>query len=159
MGSHFLCFLPSYSLILQHKMYWLDIIILKSTYHWNLLIDTFIIVIFQINFRGVQLSSKRKSHVNVSLLAEDETSYWCIAFTQKSIQITGTHSNFHRTNTSSSESEILSVVSDSLWPHRLYCPWKSLGQNTGVGSLSLREGNGDPLHYSCLENPMGGGPW
>ena len=75
MGSHFLCFLPSYSLILQHKMYWLYIIILKSTHHWNLLIDTFIVVIFQINFRGVQLSSKRKSHGNVSLLAEDETSY------------------------------------------------------------------------------------
>ena len=28
-----------------------------------------------------------------------------------------------------------SVVSDSLQPHRLYSPWNSLGQNTGVGSL------------------------
>ena len=26
-------------------------------------------------------------------------------------------------------------------------------------SSSLREGNGNPLHYSCLENPMGGGAW
>ena len=25
--------------------------------------------------------------------------------------------------------------------------------------LSLGEGNGTPLHYSCLENPMGGGAW
>ena len=24
--------------------------------------------------------------------------------------------------------------------------------------LSLREGNGTPLQYSCLENPMDGGP-
>ena len=24
---------------------------------------------------------------------------------------------------------------------------------------SLREGNGTPLQYSCLENPMDGGPW
>ena len=24
------------------------------------------------------------------------------------------------------------VVSDSLWPHRLYSPWNSLGQNTGL---------------------------
>ena len=26
-------------------------------------------------------------------------------------------------------------VIDSLWPHGLYSPWNSLGQNTGVGSL------------------------
>ena len=25
--------------------------------------------------------------------------------------------------------------------------------------LSDREGNGTPLQYSCLENPMGGGAW
>ena len=24
---------------------------------------------------------------------------------------------------------------------------------------SLREGNGNPLHYSCLENPMDRGAW
>ena len=29
---------------------------------------------------------------------------------------------------------------DSLWPHGLYSPWNSLGQNTGVGSLSLLQG-------------------
>ena len=29
------------------------------------------------------------------------------------------------------------VMSDSLQPHGLYSPWNSLGQNTGVGSLSL----------------------
>ena len=28
-------------------------------------------------------------------------------------------------------------MSDSLWPHGPYSPWNSLGQNTGVGSLSL----------------------
>ena len=28
-------------------------------------------------------------------------------------------------------------MSDSLRPHGLYSPWNSLGQNTGVGSLSL----------------------
>ena len=31
------------------------------------------------------------------------------------------------------ESESGSVVSDSLWPHGLYSPWSSLGQNTGLG--------------------------
>ena len=30
-----------------------------------------------------------------------------------------------------------SFVSNSLWPHGLYSPWTSPGQNTGVGSLSL----------------------
>ena len=39
-----------------------------------------------------------------------------------------------------SESETCSVMSDSLWPHRLYSPWNSPGQNTGVGSLSLLQG-------------------
>ena len=29
------------------------------------------------------------------------------------------------------------VVSDSLRPPELYSPWNSLGQNTGMGSLSL----------------------
>ena len=33
--------------------------------------------------------------------------------------------------------ESCSVVSDPLRPHGLYSPWNSLGQNTGVGSLSL----------------------
>ena len=31
----------------------------------------------------------------------------------------------------------MEVASDSLWPHGLYSPWNSPGQNTGVGSLSL----------------------
>ena len=33
-----------------------------------------------------------------------------------------------------------SFVSDTLWPHGLYSPWNSLGQNAGVGSLSLLQG-------------------
>ena len=32
-------------------------------------------------------------------------------------------------------------MSDSLQPHGLYNPWNSPGQNTGVGSLSLLQGN------------------
>ena len=35
------------------------------------------------------------------------------------------------------ESESGSVMSNSLWPHGLYSPWNSPGQNTGVGSPSL----------------------
>ena len=33
-----------------------------------------------------------------------------------------------------------SVMSESLQPHGLYSPWNYLGQNTGVGSLSLLQG-------------------
>ena len=33
-----------------------------------------------------------------------------------------------------------SVMSNSLWPHGLYNPWDSPGQNTGVGSLFLLQG-------------------
>ena len=38
------------------------------------------------------------------------------------------------------ECESCSVVSNSLRPHRLYSPWNSPDQNTGVGSLSLLQG-------------------
>ena len=38
------------------------------------------------------------------------------------------------------ESESCSVVSDSLQPHRLYSPWNSPGENSGMGSLSLLQG-------------------
>ena len=63
-----------------------------------------------------------------------------------------------------------------LWHIRLLCPWNSPGRNSGVGwsaflqlasltspawqvgSLPLvpwrGEGSGNPLQYSCLENPM-----
>ena len=36
-----------------------------------------------------------------------------------------------------SVNESHSIVSNSLQPHRVYCPWKSPGQNIGVGSHSL----------------------
>ena len=39
------------------------------------------------------------------------------------------------------ESESHSVLSDSLQPQGLYSAWNSLGQNTGVGSLSFLQGN------------------
>ena len=38
------------------------------------------------------------------------------------------------------ESESRSVMSDSLLLYGLYSPWNSLGQNTGVGSLSFLHG-------------------
>ena len=41
-------------------------------------------------------------------------------------------------------SENRSVVSDSLWPHGLYSPWNSPGQNIGVGSFPISRGSSQP---------------
>ena len=38
------------------------------------------------------------------------------------------------------------------------CNAGDLGSIPGSGK-SPREGNGNPLQYSCLENPMEGGAW
>ena len=35
--------------------------------------------------------------------------------------------------------ESRSVISNSLQPHGLYCPWNSPGQNTGVGTIKEQE--------------------
>ena len=45
-------------------------------------------------------------------------------------------------------SESHSVVSNSLQPHRLYSPWTSPGQNTGVGSLSILQ---EDLHNPVIK--------
>ena len=38
------------------------------------------------------------------------------------------------------------------------CSAGDLSSIPGLGR-SPREGNSNPLQYSCLENPMGGGAW
>ena len=43
----------------------------------------------------------------------------------------------------------------SLGSHRVRHDWSDLA----AAALVLREGNGTPLQYSCLENPMDGGAW
>ena len=56
------------------------------------------------------------------------------------VGLRGWHHRDSARRTGNRESESHSVVSDSLWPHGLYSPWNSPGQNTGVGSLSLLQG-------------------
>ena len=41
---------------------------------------------------------------------------------------------------------------------RLPAMWETWVQSPGSGR-SPGEGNGNPLQYSCLENPMDGGAW
>ena len=36
---------------------------------------------------------------------------------------------------------------------------KTISSIFGITMLQLGEGNGTPLQYSCLENPMDGGAW
>ena len=38
-------------------------------------------------------------------------------------------------------------------------PGDSVVKNLPANAGDLREGNGTPLQYSCLENPMDGGAW
>ena len=37
--------------------------------------------------------------------------------------------------------------------------WFLLAIHFSGGRVYIGEGNGTPLQYSCLENPMGGGAW
>ena len=61
---------------------------------------------------------------------------------------THTHIWFGSLFTLESESEYHSVMFDFLQPHGLHTPWNSPGQNTGVGSLSLLQGNNiGSFHY------------
>ena len=41
---------------------------------------------------------------------------------------------------------------------KLPCKWRPNPKNDGVAVL-IGEGNGTPLQYCCLENPMDGGAW
>ena len=62
-----------------------------------------------------------------------EKSYWNIVMLMCLL-------NDYVAELSSCESERHSMVSESLWPHGVYSPWNSPGQNTEVGSLSLLQG-------------------
>ena len=54
--------------------------------------------------------------------------------------------------------EFVKMGSDEL---RFFCLWKIKWKILLSDPLNLpdREGNGSPLQYSCLENPMGRGAW
>ena len=52
--------------------------------------------------------------------------------------------------------ECHSVMSGSLWPHGLYSPWNSPGQNIGVGSLSLLQGIFQPRNRTMVSFIAGG---
>ena len=66
--------------------------------------------------------------------------HFCRAFHIKSAQVTLISHLLAQRTSWFKESESCSVMCDSLRPHGLYSPVNFLGQNTGVGSLSLLQG-------------------
>ena len=52
----------------------------------------------------------------------------------------------------------LNLLTLSLSPKHVF-PGEHISVILSSTILSLREGNGTPLQYSCLENPMDGGAW
>ena len=71
-------------------------------------------------------SSQPRNRTKVSPIAGRFFTNWATTEAQRTCDI--------------SESESLSVVSDSLQPQALYSPWNSPGQNIGVDSCSLLQG-------------------
>ena len=47
------------------------------------------------------------------------------------------------------------VMSNSLWLHRLYSPWNSPGQNTGVGSFSFSSKSSQPRDQTHVSRIAG----
>ena len=70
------------------------------------------------------------SNVGATLMKKKLPFWWMRLIIGESIYVWGKES----------ESESHSAMFDSLWPHGLYSPWNSPGQNTEVGSLSLLQG-------------------
>ena len=49
-----------------------------------------------------------------------------------------------------------SVISDVLWPHGLYSPWNSPGQNTGVVAFPFSRGSSQPRDWTEVFHIAGG---
>ena len=47
----------------------------------------------------------------------------------------------------------------SIGSHRVGYNWSNLAAAAAAAAFPHGEGNGTPLQYSCLENPMDGGAW
>ena len=51
---------------------------------------------------------------------------------------------------------IITIANTTIMSHNYHFFWEEHLRST---LLATREGNGNPLQYSCLENPMEGGAW
>ena len=79
-----------------------------------------------------------QTEIHIQVDTNSETcalSLWAMLFTSLPVIC-----DAERSHIGMVESESHSVVSDSLWPHGLYNPWNSPGQNSGVDNFSLIQG-------------------
>ena len=60
------------------------------------------------------------------------------------------------TTSTDAESKSCSVVSDCLWPHGLYSPWDSLGQNTEWVAFTFFKGSSQPWDQTQVSPIVGG---
>ena len=65
---------------------------------------------------------------------------WGCFWARKTFESIGWVKQIALPNVGERQCESHSVMPNSLWPHGLYSPWNSPGQNTGVGSLPLLQG-------------------
>ena len=54
---------------------------------------------------------------------------------------------------------LLSAAGEVVLPDKYWMPVKSEFQRNSESFFSVKYGNGTPLQYSCLKNPMDGGAW
>ena len=55
--------------------------------------------------------------------------------------------------------EAICTAGVELWTLQSLLEAIPLAKNLGIYAGWVGEGTGDPLQYSCLENPMDGGAW
>ena len=100
---------------------------------------------------AVILEPKKIKSLTVSIVTLDNKVHRILRLTYKF----GKRVNYFILSPSESESDSLSVVSDSLQPHGLYSPWNSPGQNSGVGSHSLLRRSSQPRDQTQVSHSAG----
>ena len=91
-------------------------------------------------------------------MVEDDDKQWISLRCSQDVKSTGRGERIDTGDEKKGDmcSESCSVMSDSLRPYELYSLWNSLGQNTGVGSLSLLQGT-FPTQEANPGLPIAGG--
>ena len=101
--------------------------ILKQAKYTYIVFEKMVLNTLDIRHRGTVVSEKW-----------DESCAWSSWWPWECLQVMDLWEGNHVEPQWRCESHL--VVSNSFWPHGLYSPWNSPGQNTGVSSCSLLQG-------------------
>ena len=113
--------------------WWVMFLLLDDT--WVFYTIQYTINLHFCNNNSEALCSPKKCKSRQPLLQERKSTGSKVQSPNLNLRLATYHlSNFE------SEKWKFSVVSNSFWPHGLYSPWNSPGQNTGVASLSFLQG-------------------